>query len=165
MGTPKRATIIVLNHGLNIVCRLGSLRRFRSNQICFRVFPQLHWAVYSHMAWHVEVRIVRKEGISKTNQAPRKHFLKMQSITTVFNSFGLLINSSSTLESNGLERNFLTTIVACLSQQLFQKMLQSLYVGDEKAGEPGKKCKALSIKLVFHDMGGLLLKASKVFTY
>lgn len=52
--------------------------------------------------------------------------------------------------------------LAIVSQK--KKILQSFYVA-EKAGEQGKKCKALCPQLVFHDMGGLLLKASKVFIY
>lgn len=51
------------------------------------------------------------------------------------------------------------SFIAILFQKK-KKRLQSFYVG-KKAGELGKKCKALCIQLVFHDMGGLLFESKQ----
>ena len=93
--------------------------------------------------------------------------MQIQSTTTVFNSFELLITTflvawKAWFREKFSDHNNCMFFLAIVSQK--KKILQSFYVA-EKAGEQGKKCKALCPQLVFHDMGGLLLKASKVFIY
>lgn len=98
-------------------------------------------------------------------RAPRKHLLKMQCIPTVFNSFRLLINTplvsrKAWLREKFSDRNNCMSFMAIVFQNNYK-----VSVWGKKAGEQGKKCKALCLQLVFRDMGGLLLKASKVFIY
>ena len=89
----------------------------------------------------------------------------MQSIPTVFNSFKLLINTLLVPGKAWFREKF-SDHNNCMSFRavVFQNNYKvSMLV--RKQVNRREKCKALCIQLVFHDMGGLLLKASKVFIY